>query len=120
MIKKIFLCFLLVLQANIVFAFQDSLRVTLCEVVWDQCVYPSYSKEIEHIDSLGRITKTEFFHLEGCNPDYPDSNYIHTHDLLYQYDSLGNLISEEHVSYNNGYITHFITVYTYDSSGRKV
>jgi hypothetical protein len=97
---------------------QDSIRVTICTYSGMDCYgFPTIDKYIDHLDSLGRLTEQNFYHIEGCVGNTPDSDYIHMSDMLYVYDSSSNVV-EQVILYFSGTDTSFINYYyAFDTAG---
>jgi hypothetical protein len=100
-------------------AIGDSLRVVYCV---DNSDYycenlPGYSKNIQHIDSIGRIFEINRFYFSECNHD---SDWIHLEDNYYEYDSIGRIVLTVDSQYNSmgTYLRKTETVF--DSSGNKI
>src|SRR5688572_29489054 len=95
---------------------QDSLRVMYCIYSGMDCYgFPTMDKNIEHFDSLGRVSEINMYHIEGCTGTTSDSDFIPTSDIFFVYDTASKIIEQTSFNYYGQDTTQYIQTYTYDA-----
>ena len=107
---SLLLCTSLFVQAQ-------STLVTLCENSRSVCFgFDSYTRTVQHFDSLGNLVEENYFVFNGCQ-GVLDQSMHHDYDNLYTYDASSHLLTSASLVYNGTDTSELKTDYSYDSSG---